>query len=300
MTESVVVTLRVGMAVCQATVERDPALAIEAFLIGRTPVEVAAILPRLFNLCRAAQSTAAHLALGLPDPEPPQALHREVLRDHMLKLFVTWPNLLHLPARPFPQPDQIAAALFGPAGRAPGTMDDLLSWQASGAGAAPLFEALGQAFAPGEAIADLPWVTEQSATQPGAWENSPALRHPGHPLLKALRADFGPGPLWRAVARLVDAEACLNQTLAPVSILRDGTVLTPAARGIYALRAKVSAGHVAAFTRITPTDHMLAPGGMLMRSLASLPPSKAGLAPLVLNILDPCVPVTLTQTPAVR
>jgi hypothetical protein len=45
---------------------------------------------------------------------------------------------------------------------------------------------------------------------------------------------------------------------------------------------------------------MLAPGGMLMRSLASLPPSKAGLAPLVLNILDPCVPVTLTQTPAVR
>ncbi len=292
---SVAITVRAAETGCDATINRGPASATEAFLIGRTPEEVAELLPRLFNLCRSAQSTAAHLALGLPNPEAPETLHREVLRDHMLKLFVVWPELLRLRARPFPPTDQIAAALFGPTGRLPARIDDFMSWQAAGTGTASLFRAIANSFAPGEAIADLPLVTPQSAMQQGAQENSPALRHPGHLLLDALRANHGPGPLWRAVARLVDAKACLDQTLAPPTILADGTVLTPAARGIYAVRARVSAGRVAAFTRVTPTDHMLAPDGMLARSVSSLPPSKAELAPLVLDILDPCVPVSLTQ-----
>ncbi len=292
---SVAITVRVGDTGCHATIDPGHASAVEAFLIGRTPEEVAQILPRLFNLCRAAQSAAAHLALGLPNPEPPETLHREVLRDHMLKLFVVWPQLLHLPLRPFPPKDQIAFALFGPTGCLPTTIADFMSWQASEAGVAPLLRAIAASFAPGEAIADLSWVTPKLALQPSAQENSPALRHPGHSLLEAVKAKHGPGPLWRAVARLVDAEACLDRTLSPPTILADGTVLTPAARGVYAVRATIGAGRVTAFTRVTPTDHMLAPGGMLARSLSSLPPPKAGLVPLVLDILDPCVPVSLTQ-----
>ena len=47
------------------------------------------------------------------------------------------------------------------------------------------------------------------------------------------------------------------------------------------------------FLRVTPTDHMLAPGGMLEGALAALPADRAGLAPLVLDILDPCRKVML-------
>ena len=50
-----------------------------------------------------------------------------------------------------------------------------------------------------------------------------------------------------------------------------------------------------AFSRITPTDHLLAPGGVLAQCLATLPADRAGLAPLMLEILDPCSPVRLEE-----
>lgn len=49
------------------------------------------------------------------------------------------------------------------------------------------------------------------------------------------------------------------------------------------------------FERVTPTDSLLARGGVLDRTLASLPADKAGLGPLLLDILDPCSPVRLKE-----
>lgn len=52
---------------------------------------------------------------------------------------------------------------------------------------------------------------------------------------------------------------------------------------------------VTALSRVTPTDHLLAPCGALALSLASLPAAKAGLAALVIDILDPCVAVSVQE-----
>lgn len=278
-----------------ARVETGAPLPIEKLLIGRPVAEAAALMPRLFNLCRAAQSAAAHLALGLPTPEDARHLRAEVLRDHLIKLFLTWPNLLGQPPRPFPAPGMTAAALFGPAERFPDSPDSFERWLAAGEGAAPLLTAIRGAFAPGEAVADLPDTAPATAMSVLPQENSTAIRHPGHAVLDYIAGTQGRGPLWRATARLVDAGACLAGTLPAPRLMPDGTALTPAARGQYAVRARSDQGRVAAFARVTPTDHLLAPGGMLQASFATLPATKAALAPLVLDILDPCVPVTLTQ-----
>ena len=69
----------------------------------------------------------------------------------------------------------------------------------------------------------------------------------------------------------------------------------PAARGQYAVRIGTQGGVVATFDRITPTDHLLAEGGALDRALGCLPAVKAGLGPLLLDILDPCSPVRLKE-----
>lgn len=50
-----------------------------------------------------------------------------------------------------------------------------------------------------------------------------------------------------------------------------------------------------AFARMTPTDHLLAPGGILEHSLATLPADSGRLVPVLLALLDPCVPVTVEE-----
>ena len=149
----------------------DP-LPVAAMLLGRPPEEVAVMLPRLFNLCGAAQGHAARLALGLAVEAAPA--RREILRDHLAKLCLIWPKLLGL--RPQPLPDHWAEG--GPAlqdwlwgGEKPG---DLWQFLISGRGVAPLLATLGHAFAPGEAVAVLPPLFDPMALT--AQENSPAGR----------------------------------------------------------------------------------------------------------------------------
>lgn len=294
---AIALSAEAGMLV--ATIPPAPLLPLGRLLLGRPVAEAAAMLPRIFNLCRAAQIAAIHLALGLPEPQDPERLKDEVLREHLVKLLLTWPQHLGLAPRPFPAAEGAAAALFGASGRFPDTPAGFQRWLASGEGCAPVFAGIAAAFAPGEACATLPDVTPERPMDAGALENSTALRHPGHPVLDQLAAQAGRGPLWRAAARLLDAGACLGADLdacLPVPhLLPDGVVLTPAARGQYALRARARDGRLAELSRVTPTDHLLAPGGMLERSFAALPAAKAPLAALLLDILDPCLPVSLTQ-----
>ena len=74
-----------------------------------------------------------------------------------------------------------------------------------------------------------------------------------------------------------------------------GTAVVPAARGFYAVRAQAQNGRVTELRRLTPTDHLLAPGGILAQSLATLPPEHRDLADLVVDIIDPCVPVRIKE-----
>lgn len=266
-------------------------LPLARMVLGRAPEEVAALLPRLFNLCGAAQGHAARLALGLPVAAG--AARHEVLRDHLAKLCLRWPALLGLPARPLPEGWQAG----GPAlqdwiwgGPQP---EDLTAFLGSGRGVAPLLAALARAFAPGEAEARLPPLGDPMALS--AQENSPAGRVQGEALMRQAEARFGRGPLWRALGRAVDLHAMAGLAELPAARLAGGAVSVAAARGSYAIAAQVAAGQVVALSRVTPTDHLLAPGGALALSLAALPASKIGLAALVIDILDPCVAVSLTE-----
>ena len=274
---------------------------VERMLTGRTAQEAAALLPRIFNLCREAQGIAAELALGLPmAPEAETRLAAEIRREHVAKLCLQWPRHLDLPALALPpgwQADarSLALRLFGPSGRAPATSTGLQGFLASETGLAPLLRAIHNAFAPHEAASvALPRATPERALELDTLENSVAARHERHPLMRQTESRLGRGPFWRALGRVLDLDALLAEGAPPFVSLRRGCAVVPAARGTYAIRIALDeAGRVAALTRRTPTDHLLVPGGVLEQSLTTLPADKAGLAGLVVDILDPCTPLTV-------
>lgn len=308
---------------------RAPALPVARLVAGKRSDEVAALVPRLFSLCRAAQAAAVDTALGRPVDA--KGIGREILRDHLLKLCVTWPNLLGLGARPVPfgpaagpsgvgqgaMPDQqktltqpvlpvgwaegsgVAEAMFGPGRTAPVTPTDFTAFMNSSHGAAPVLTRIAQCFAPHEACADgLPPFTARTIWRTAPVENSTALRHMDHPVMRAVEARHGRGPLWRAVARLYDIEAVLTGCLPQIEAPKDGEAMVPATRGVYVVRIETDGDIVTRLDRMTPTDSLLARGGILDRSLATLPATKTGLAPLMMDILDPCSPVRLEKTDA--
>jgi hypothetical protein len=267
--------------------------ALGAILRGKTPNEAVTLLPRLFNLCGAAQSMAARVSLDMPvPPDATRTLARDVLRDHLLALCITLPRAVNLPPCALPEgwqnsPD-IAPALWG------GARPALLAhWLASGQGLAALLARVQQLFGPQGQVRDLPFVTAENACGPAPLENSPAARHARDPLMRQAEALAGRGPLWRALGRIVDAEAAARGLLPAPLKGADGIALVPAARGVYALRLKAHQDQITAICRVTPTDHMLAPRGALRQALANL--ETRALAPLLVALHDPCLPVDLPE-----
>ena len=243
---------------------------VAGLMLGRRVEEVARLLPALFGLCRSVQETALALALDQPAPDP-AAMRRDMIRDHLAKLCLHLPRRLGLPVQPLPTGwAEGGAALH----------------QAVQGLAAPVMAAVAQAFAPGEAVSQLPAMMEPFAEIPA--ENSLAIRHAGHPRLVAAQAQ-GHGPLAHLTARVLDLEALALGQMPTPRRLPDGTALVPCSRGVCALRLRVTGGIVTGFDRATPTDHLLMPGGLLAASLATLPADRAGLAPLLVDILDPCI-----------
>lgn len=281
------------------TAQAAPRLPIDRLCVGREVNEVRALVPRIFNLCRDAQAAALDAALGRN--VEPEAATQEVLRDHLIKFFVTWPGMLGLSAGRLPMgwtttPAVLADAVFGPSRRPPHSAAAFDAFLASEVGVAPVLRRIADAFGPGEAVADgLGLATRASVWAEAPIENSVATRHADHPVMAHIEAEWGRGPLWRAAARVYDIDAALAGALPPIVAPEAGRAVATAARGAYALCVKVADGRVRAFTRMTPTDHLLANGGVLDRSLATLPSAKIALGPLVLDILDPCSPVRLRE-----
>ncbi|GAA5066550.1 hydrogenase expression/formation protein HupK [Roseibacterium beibuensis] len=281
-----------------------PGLPVTQLVVGKRAKDVAELLPRVFNLCRTAQAVAARLALGLPaedEDSQREGLRREILRDHLMRLMFVLPGRLGtgshaLPANWEADPVTVRTAVFGSGQRCPDTADDMNAFLASGQGIAPVLSAVAACFPDGIAAVDLPLVDDRTALEPDPVENTVAARHSDHPALSAIANTHGRGPLWRSAARLFDIDACLTGTLPAPRIIEPGAALVPAARGTYSVRARVCDGSVTEFSRVTPTDHLLSPCGLLERSLATLPADRSGLAPLLLEILDPCSPVRLEET----
>ncbi|WP_238365341.1 hydrogenase expression/formation protein HupK [Mesobacterium pallidum] len=275
-----------------------PGVPVAAFVRGRTPDEVLDLLPRLFNLCRAAQGAAVAAALGRPVDT--SGIASDILRDHLLKFLVTWPGSIGCSPQPFPSGwaaggPALLQALFGDSSVAPATRIEFERFLGGGSPLAAPLRAIRSAFAPGEAVAlALPEVTPANIFADRRIENSVAARHAGHPVMQAIEAEHGRGPLWRSAARLYDIEAAAQGRL-PAVQSGEGWAMVPAARGGYAVRLTLSGGRVESLDRVTPTDALLAPDGLLDQSLATLPPAKAGLGALLLDILDPCSPVRLKE-----
>lgn len=259
--------------------EMGAGLPVAKLVIGMPVEEVAELLPRVFNLCRAAQRLAVHRALGLPADDA--GLSDEAARDHLLRLCVLLPDRLDL-ARMELRREVIVQSL-------PETVDNYEAWGKTTHGLAPLIARLTTLFARGEAVADLPLVCDETMGAPVAVENSVAARHADHPVMRHLEAHHGRGPVWRVMARAYD----LAQPVAVPQAQGVGEAMVPAARGRYYVRAACEEGRVVSFARVTPTDHLMAAGGVMEQCLASLPEDKHHLAPLVVDILDPCSPVTL-------
>lgn len=258
-------------------------LPIESLVIGRPAAEVAEILPRIFNICRAAQGTAARLALGLtPDADP----GADIIREHVLKLCVMLPRRFAWPVIGLP-PDP--SRLLGPHGL-PRSLSGLSTWDSPLAACAC---AIMDEFKPGLAVSgDLPAPPHPLAD--GAFENSAAGRQSHHPLLHDIELRYGRGPLWRYCGILADLEAALHGRLPKPEAAGD-TASVPAARGCYALRLTQAHGVVTAITRRTPTDHLLAPDGALLQSLRTLPRRFQHLADKIIALHDPCIPVTVGE-----
>ncbi|MDD9730508.1 hydrogenase expression/formation protein HupK [Mameliella sp. AT18] len=277
-----------------------PGLPVARLVIGKPAAEAAELLPRLFNLCRVAQGVAARAAFGLPLPTGWQDdLRAEILREHVAKLCLRWPALVSLPPLALPRDWQAGNAetrrvIFGPAGQMPETPEQFRAFLEAEQGCARLLRAISRLFAPFEACRTaLPAPGVGGFFGPRVTENSTATRQAAHPVLQDIETRWGRGPLWSATALACDLQAVLDGRL-PAAVISRGCAVVPAARGLYGITASVEHGRVTAFARQTPTDHLLAPGGALEQSLASLRPARAqALGPLVLSLLDPCSPVRL-------
>ena len=273
-------------------------LAVDALMTGRPVAEARRLLPAIFGLCRPVQDWALALALDLPERPEIATLRRDMLRDHLAKLCLHLPRRLGLAPLPLPANWAIGGAKLREALFGAETLPSATAfpgWTRSEGGLAPLARAVAQSFAPGEARVGLPPLDIGDPLADGPVENSLSLRHAGHPLLARVQADWGPGPLASLVARLIDLDALSRGEMPAPRRLADGTALVPCSRGLCALRMRQAGGMVTAFTRRTPTDHLLAPGGALEVALRHLPPEKSRLAPLVVELLDPCLPLRLTE-----
>ncbi|GFE63760.1 hydrogenase expression/formation protein HupK [Litoreibacter roseus] len=280
-----------------------PTLPVADMVLGQTPETAAAFLPRLFNLCRVAQGIAARAAFGLPLSDGWQDdLRREIVKEHVVKLCLKWPGLLCLPPRALPRDwatddDALRRALFGEAWPLPQTYSAFCAFLGSDVPIAPVLRAIKMLFpARTGSRSALPLTTSDTIFSEMLQENSVAARHANHPVLRQIETVNGRGPLWNAIAVIYDIAACLDHSALSVTF-KHGYAVVPAARGFYAIRAGVTGNRVTSFARLTPTDHLLADGGPLDQSLATLPADRAGaLAPLLLSILDPCFPVALEHT----
>ena len=280
--------------------EAAPPLPVDRLVLGKSRDEVAELMPRLFNLCRAAQGMAVRLALGIETTDDAQSLRAEILRDHVMRLAMVLPG--HFGHAPLSLPrgwqtgEGVAQALFGPTGRLPDTMDEARAFMVAQTGIGALWAQVGGLFRPGEACADaLPFVDDATAADPAARvENSCAARVADHPVVAAFGAE-GRGPLWRVIARSYDLQAILKGAPLTAATPAPGRAQVPATRGLYTVVAAHDGARVTAFARTTPTDHLRADGGVLDMTLATLPADRGALAPLVLDILDPCSPIRLRE-----
>jgi hypothetical protein len=277
-------------------IEGSDAPPAERLVAGRRPEEAREMIGRVFNLCRAAQVAAFDIATGrAPDTD---VLADEMRRDHLAQIFLAWPRALGrnpvFDKTWLTDGKSALRALFGPPGRAPRDDFETQGFLGSDEGVAPMLAMLSAMFAPGQALApELPIADAANVFGRAPVKNSPAGRRAATPALDYVAAFHGRGPLWRAMGRVMDLAALLEGERPAPLPTPAGSAVVPATRGLYALKVTLRDGVVSGLARVTPTDHLLAPGGAMAAMLATLPPERAPLLPVLTALVDPCRPFSV-------
>ena len=262
-------------------------------LQGRSLHGLNTVLPGLFSDDAVAQTIATKLALGLPLPAGAEtALRQEVVRMHSSRFLDMWSAKLGLELHAAPDDNtnenDLRDLLFGAEGELPRSPDEFEAFLATPCAVARVMRTIDTLFDADVATSDpLPNVSSANAFNLQALENSTAGRHDLHPVMRHITETRGRGPLWRAAGRALDLIAAFDDRLPKPSAPRKGEALVAGSRGLYAVTAEVTGGVLNRFARMTPTVHMILPGGSLDSALLNIPPDKAGLASLLVDIFDP-------------
>jgi len=265
-------------------------------LVGKTVDEARELVGRMYHASRGSAIAAFDIASG--GTAEMDAIATEIRRDHIRQIFLAWPKALGLRTEFTPEAltnDRAAMrALFGATARAPRSDFEMAGFLGSDNGVGPMLRLIGEVFEPGMASAEtIPFVNAETVFRVIPAENSGAVRQAATPALAYVEAMYGRGPLWRAAGRVLDLAAILAGQ-GPRSIMApQGSAIVPATRGHLAVSVVISDGSVSSFSCVTPTDHALAPGGALEMMLASLPPDRAMLMPILMALVDPCRPVSV-------
>ena len=242
---------------------------------------MAELLPRLFNLCREAQSTAARAAFGLPlAPNWQVALRQEILRENVVKLCLKWPSLLSdIPAVALPRDwlaggASVRAAVFGDTGHMPATYREFTAFLETQAGIAHwsgYWTRLKNCFAPGRGMpvrrsfrSRLPGKMSFTRQKP-LKTRSPRVRRSIRSCKHVERKHEGSRVrLWSRDGggftmrlRLPDLGDDLQEAAAPAAGARYRPGSAEALYGVSVPDVEDGMRH-RIFERITPTDHLLA------------------------------------------
>lgn len=134
-------------------------------------------------------------------------------------------------------------------------------------------------------------------------ETGPLARQAGHPLVATLLDVHGNGVLARLAARLVEMASALGDLQALLPSLEnsggaggaaqsgEGIGMVEAARGLLVHHAELTAGRIAAYRILSPTEWNFHPTGPLVRGLegAEAGPELEWRAGLLVTAIDPCV-----------
>lgn len=280
----------------QLRVAKPPRLSIDEMMRGQPVAAAEGILLQHASYTNAPLLLAARRVFDLPvTPAMQDDMRQEILRDHVLKLWITLPTHFGLAGAPLPPREGagdhiVAEALFGPAGAPPPTPDAYERFLQSDRRMGALLRKIDRCFEAGEAATGkLDPFTSSSGLVAAPLENSLAQRHLLHPVMRHIAETRGRGPLWRTTARIYDAYACLRDRLPLAHAPAAHRVCVPVSQGSCLIEARAQAGRIARFRIVAPDDHLLANGGILDRMFDTLPAIKEGLVPLLLDIVDPSV-----------
>jgi hypothetical protein len=300
-----------GERVTQVRLSSTRRLDAHRLLAGRPVDEALELVPRLFPLCRHAQTAAARDAVesALERPAAPAVRRRRDLEvaleradAHLLHIALSWPRLVgdampsdrlaaYASARQAArsEPGDRTVAELEAAGWA--LLDADVLRRALSFFAEPRFDDLASVWVPALPRLTPAWLSARLWSEP-AFGRRPTVD--GVPRDASVGGGSEGGLLGRALARLEAAQKALDALAAPPAPAAavEGCAVRDTARGPLATAVRVEGGVWAASATVAPTEWTFHPDGVVQR-LRGLPVDalRAGGLDALLALLDPCVEI---------